>query len=104
MTLLIVQIIMSLILIPKLAVFSSEPLSNSGSSGWEDWECTTYSAYYIFTAGKKKGNLPDPVWCVKGRKKPKPAYFSLFLQRKDINEFQKSTCKSYSMPLSRLSP
>jgi len=53
----------------NLAVFSSESLSNSGSSGWKECECIAYSGCYIFTAGERKGNVLDPVWCVDGGKK-----------------------------------
>lgn len=55
---------------PNLAVFYSEPLSNSGSSGWEERKYTADSACYIFTVGKRKGNLLDPVWCVGGGGNP----------------------------------
>lgn len=66
MSLLIAQIIRSLILIPNLGVFSSEPLSHSGSSDWEEWKCTAYSTCCIFPVGKRKGSLLDTVWCVGG--------------------------------------
>lgn len=89
MSLLIAQIIRSLILIPNLGVFSSEPLSHSGSSDWEEWKCTAYSTCCIFPVGKRKGSLLDTVWCVGGGGGgTKPAYFSPFLQIKDIHEFK----------------